>query len=104
MSLLAEQRVGCVAAIELPDRKQVDRRQQKSKPRGKPDRAQREVLVRHIGPHPVRDRPEQERLAEAEAPVRIDARTRARRRNPDNDRGYADDEACERAGETDIDK
>ena len=104
MSLLAEQRVGCVAAIELADGKQVDRRQQESKPRGKPDRAQREVLVRHIGPHPVCDRLEQERLAEAEAPFRRYARTRARRRNPNEERGDADDEAGERARESDVDE
>ncbi len=61
----AEQRVDHVAAVELADRQQVERRHQQPDPSGERDRMK--VDVDRVGidaQHHVRQRPEQDRIAE----------------------------------------
>lgn len=99
----AEERVGDVAAVELPGGKQVEGRDEKTDPPGKRHGVQHDVVpVRDGADHEVRRRAEQNRFPERDSRGDPGGLANGRQLEPDEEDGDCHDGARDRPGGTDV--
>ena len=102
LDALADDGIENVAAIQLPDRQQIQSRRQQSGPGGPRQRMQREIVPGDAGKNDGFEKSKEERRPEDHVALQCDSGNDFRERQADEERREQREETRQRPGDSDV--